>query len=109
MQVETPELSYHNDIKPVLAVDIHPSGRMATGGADHMVRIWHLQQRSGVDGGAAAAASVVASPPVASSSRTDLTFLANLDFHEQPVNAVRFSPDGSYLASASDGAKREGT
>lgn len=99
MQVDTPEISYHNDIKPILAVDLHPSGRMATGGADHMVRVWQLHKSND--------STPSSDSPMAPASSTSLTFLANLEFHQQPVNAVRFSPDGKYLASASDGQKKQ--
>lgn len=56
-------------------------GRVVTGGADNTVRVWELKEQDG------------ALVPV---------FLSNLDRHTKTVNSVRFSPDGSVLASASD-------
>lgn len=37
----------------------------------------------------------------------NIDFLSELKRHSSPVNAVRFSPSGDYIASAGDGKKRE--
>jgi protein HIRA/HIR1 len=102
-------------------VDVHPSEpRLATGGADHAVRIWTLPvpgetgsgsgggggNASGSDGGTgsgkasdksgsgnAAATTALAAPRVR---------LATLQRHASPVNVVRWHPGGWLLASGSD-------
>ncbi len=66
--------------EPVLSIDSHKSGRIATAGADNFVRIWEL-------GGDA---------------EPELKCLASLQYHNSSVNIVRFSPDGQMLASAGD-------
>eukprot|EP00954_Amorphochlora_amoebiformis_P003167 247394-Amorphochlora_amoeboformis.AAC.1 len=82
MKVATPMVSWHAR-EPVLSVDIHPSGKIATAGADNFVRIWELGREKDAND---------PKPRV----------LTNLSYHNASVNIVRFSPDGKLLASAGD-------
>ncbi|KAG7197476.1 hypothetical protein KM043_013324 [Ampulex compressa] len=85
------EISWHNR-DPVLSIDIQagvcktPKGetfwRLATGGADSHVLIWHLTTN---ENGAAAVKCV-----------------ADLERHQKAVNVVRFSPSKEILASGDD-------
>ncbi|ONH68566.1 Chromatin assembly factor 1 subunit B [Cyberlindnera fabianii] len=59
-----------------------PSQRLATGGGDNNVRIWKL---------------VHPSP-----GETKVEYLSTLSKHTQAVNAVRFDPTGTMLATAGD-------
>jgi len=60
-----------------MTMDMHSSGRVATGGADAFVRMWQLEG-------------------------TSVDFLSTLKYHDGPVNCVRFSPDGTKLCSAGE-------
>jgi len=80
MKVKTLLIAWHNR-EPVYSVDFHPSGRLATGGADKCVNIWKVREVNG---------------------EPHVDFLASLTRHQQSVNAVRFSPNGEHLATASD-------
>ena len=91
MWCTTPEISWHNR-DPVLSVDIQAGiyetskketfWRLATGGADSHVLIWHLT----------------------SSESGDVTVkcIADLERHQRAVNVVRFSPSKDILASGDD-------
>lgn len=91
MKCITPEISWHNR-DPVLSVDIQSGSydnstggtfwRVATGGADCHVLIWHLTTTE--FGGAI------------------VTFAADLERHQRAVNVVRFSPSREILASGDD-------
>nr|XP_012234979.1 PREDICTED: chromatin assembly factor 1 subunit B [Linepithema humile] len=91
MKCTTPEISWHNR-DPVLSVDIQNSlcenlkgetfWRVATGGADCHVLIWHLITTE--CGGAT------------------VNFAADLERHQRAVNVVRFSPSKEILASGDD-------
>ncbi|EZA57248.1 hypothetical protein DMN91_002477 [Ooceraea biroi] len=91
MKCTTPEISWHNR-DPVLSVDIQSDlcvnlkgekfWRVATGGADGHVLIWHLTTTP--CGGAT------------------VTFAADLERHQKAVNIVRFSPSKEILASGDD-------
>ncbi|KAM0735743.1 Chromatin assembly factor 1 subunit B [Formica fusca] len=91
MKFTTPEISWHNR-DPVLSVDIQngicknlkgePFWRVATGGADCHVLIWHLTTTK--YGGAT------------------VNFATDLDRHQKAVNIVRFSPSKEILASGDD-------
>ncbi|XP_017877926.1 chromatin assembly factor 1 subunit B isoform X1 [Ceratina calcarata] len=91
MWCTTPEISWHNR-DPVLSIDIQ-SGiyktskgeifwRLATGGADSHVLIWHLTTNEG-DG-------------------ATVKCVTDLDRHQKAVNVVRFSPSKDVLASGDD-------
>ncbi|GIQ87665.1 hypothetical protein KIPB_009753, partial [Kipferlia bialata] len=67
----------------VLSVSTHPSGRVATSGSDGYIRIWKMHP----DGKGGVYAE----------------FRAAFEHHKGVVNVVRFSPNGRYLATASDG------
>ena len=72
---------------PLYSLDIHPSGsRLATSGSDHKVKIWSLT------------AALSVRSEVSKSSK----LLATLTDHGGPVNVIRFSHSGRFLASASD-------
>ncbi|XP_029159319.1 chromatin assembly factor 1 subunit B-like [Nylanderia fulva] len=91
MKITTPEISWHNR-DPVLSVDIQSGTcenlkeesfwRVATGGADCHVLIWHLTTTE--CGG------------------TAVDFAADLERHQKAVNIVRFSPSKEILASGDD-------
>lgn len=85
MRIQTPMISWHTSgtlNEPVMCVDVHSSGRFATGGNDNALRIWQFTTTN--------------------EDKVELTCVAELERHTKPVNCVRFSPDGSCLASASD-------
>ncbi|XP_043270217.1 chromatin assembly factor 1 subunit B [Venturia canescens] len=91
MKCTIPEISWHNR-DPVLSVDIQTKTsensvgniiwRLATGGSDSHVLIWHIT----IDENDEASTSCV----------------ADLERHQKAVNVVRFSPSGEVLASGDD-------
>ncbi|XP_018403657.1 PREDICTED: chromatin assembly factor 1 subunit B [Cyphomyrmex costatus] len=91
MKCITPEISWHNR-DPVLSIDVQSDvyenakgemfWRVATGGADCHVLIWHLTTTN--YGGAT------------------VSFAADLVRHQRAVNVVRFSPSKEILASGDD-------
>jgi chromatin assembly factor 1 subunit B len=89
MKVETIQIMWHMR-EPVLSCDFSPQTtnddvlRFATAGSDKTVKLWRLV------------------PPASPDEPMRVAFLASLERHALPVNVVRFSPDGSRIASASD-------
>lgn len=73
---------------PIFSVDVHPGGdKVATCGSDNKVFIWNMQ------------------PILSHQAEVDPSvpkLLATLSDHYGPVNVVRFSPNGQYIASGSD-------
>lgn len=103
MNSSTITVHWHNDNQPVYSVDFQPishnqiektlaadtsgkpsneSFRLATGGGDNNVRIWH----------------VVKQPE----GKATVEYLSSLAKHTQAVNVVRFNPNGDVLATAGD-------
>lgn len=73
---------------PLYSLDIHPSGsRLATSGSDHKVKIWSL-------------ATILNAKT--ESNKSSHKLLATLADHGGPVNVIRFSHTGRFLASGSD-------
>ncbi|EFA79422.1 WD40 repeat-containing protein [Heterostelium album PN500] len=72
----------------IFSIDIHPDGtRFATGGGDNKVKIWSI------------------APVVVEEAELDSNvprLLNSMESHYGPVNCVRWSRDGKYLASGSD-------
>jgi len=100
MKCLIPEISWHNK-DPVLSCDFQPAGsggqqggplRLATGGSDTHVVIWEMGgvkgQKEGEEGDGGA--------------NVDLEVLCDMNRHQRAVNVVRWSPDGSLLASGDD-------
>lgn len=85
MKCKIPEIAYHNK-DPVLSVDFQPGSsspcRLASGGADTHVVIW--------------------TTVVDEEGKVDLDCLCDLTRHQRAVNIVRWSPDGTLLASGDD-------
>ncbi|KZC09000.1 PREDICTED: chromatin assembly factor 1 subunit B [Dufourea novaeangliae] len=91
MWCTTPEISWHNR-DPVLSIDVQAGiyetskgetfWRVATGGADSHVLIWHLRMNE--SGGAT------------------IKCVTDLERHQKAVNVVRFSPSKDILASGDD-------
>ena len=73
---------------PLYSLTIHPSGsRIATSGSDHKVKIWSLS---------------TALSAKADANKSSQKLLATLADHGGPVNVIRFSHNGRFLASGSD-------
>ena len=65
-----------------IKLDHFSENRLATAGADNDVKLWSIKN---ID------------------QDYNLEFLAPLSYHSKAVNAVRFSPNGDMVASASTG------
>ncbi|TAQ90423.1 hypothetical protein B7494_g1221, partial [Chlorociboria aeruginascens] len=76
-------VNWHNDNAPIYSGSFEPhgKGRLATGGGDGNVRIWHLD---------------------AEGEDRRITYLSTCTKHTQAVNVVRWAPKGELLASAGD-------
>lgn len=87
MRCVIPEVAYHNR-DPVLSIDFQLKAqpgdplRLATGGSDSHVVIWSV--KDGEEG------------------KVEFDCLSDLVRHQRAVNIVRWSPDGSLLASGDD-------
>ncbi|XP_063237843.1 chromatin assembly factor 1 subunit B [Bacillus rossius redtenbacheri] len=86
MKCTIPEISWHNR-DPVLSVDVQSGKeddfyRLASGGTDSHVVVWHLR--------------------VKENGMAEVSFAADLQRHQRAVNTVRFSPSGELLASGDD-------
>ncbi|CEG70216.1 hypothetical protein RMATCC62417_06154 [Rhizopus microsporus] len=98
MIAKTLEINWH-DGQAIYSIDFSlDSLRYATAGADCSIRIWSIQKRphNAVDVKVKDSKQLVDSLPV------HIDFLSELKRHSAPVNVVRFSPQGDYLASAGD-------
>ncbi|KAJ1266838.1 hypothetical protein BS78_07G009500 [Paspalum vaginatum] len=88
MRGGTVQINWHEE-HPVLSLDFHPaSGRLATAGADHDVKIWVISS----DGSAGKLPTVTFQSGL----------VPNGTAHSFAVNVVRFSPSGEFLASGAD-------
>lgn len=127
VRVATPEIRWHCGPtglnEAVLSLDFLPAGDLqrrvlATGGADKEIKLWRVAGAvsSAANGGDKKAKkeeetkgkkevekeeTVVDEAPAESSVR-GLEFVFSLSGHDRSVNCVRFSPNGAFLASASD-------
>uniref|UniRef100_M4BWL0 CAF1B/HIR1 beta-propeller domain-containing protein n=1 Tax=Hyaloperonospora arabidopsidis (strain Emoy2) TaxID=559515 RepID=M4BWL0_HYAAE len=74
----------HLDVDSVYgAAAVPDKPLLATGGADKEIKLWRVSED-------------------ADTNRATLEFVFSLSGHDRSVNCVRFSPNGAYLASASD-------
>lgn len=70
---------------PILSLDFHCKGLLATGGADKDIKVWEV----GID----------------DEGMPTAKYKFNLSHHNYAVNTVRFSPAGDMLASGGDGGE----
>ena len=101
MQCVIPEISYHNR-DPVLSLDFQPRKpqpgdplRLATAGSDSHVVIFAVRFVKSDDNDG----SVTIGQGDSAGSKVELDCLCDITRHQKSVNIVRWSPDGTTLAT----------
>ena len=98
------QIAWHADEKgrnqPIHGLDLHPSLPLLATGSIEKVHIWRVRSdppAAGLDAGAATGSSAEVAPalPAAHPSDVNVEFLFALT-HARTVNAVRFSPNGTW-------------
>lgn len=84
MRAKTLQIVWHGK-EPVFSVDFHPTGLLATAGADKDIKLWQVQ--------------------VDASGDPEAQPVGSISGHTKTVNCVRFSPTGDLLASGGDGGE----
>ncbi|EAS00369.1 chromatin assembly factor 1 subunit FAS2 (macronuclear) [Tetrahymena thermophila SB210] len=106
MKLERPFIVWHGQYQRIVTLDVHPFiNLLVTGGSDEEVyegedlefeeeigyiKLWQINENY---------------TPGQGGDAKPVTFIRALKKHSNPVNCVRFSPNGQYLASASDDHK----
>lgn len=92
MKVELPVIVWHGSKERILSIDFHPfNNEFVTGGSDEF-----NPKEVGEEDGYAKIWEVTP-------GQAELvTFRYGLQAHQSNINAVKFSPDGRYLATGSD-------
>lgn len=105
VRIVTPQISWHAR-EPVLSVDVSPQGVIATGGSDGEVHIWSVNKESlRADEIVSFVQDLTGHPKVkafAALVRVGSVACPKQCSRAQPVNVVRFSPNGETLATAGD-------
>ncbi|KAG1057650.1 hypothetical protein G6F43_000506 [Rhizopus delemar] len=106
----TLEINWHEG-QAIYSIDFSLDGlRYATAGADSSIRIWSIQKRpDNAHEENSTRQEKDKSKQLVNSLPVDIDFLSELKRHSSPVNVVRFSPKGDYLASAGDAPSKENT
>lgn len=66
-------------------------------------QLWSIKKRSGTSNDDGVRKKGYPKKPAMEALPVHIEFLSELKRHSAPVNVVRFSPTGEYLASAGDG------
>jgi len=93
-------ISWHNDNQPIYSAHFEPNGkgRLATGGGDNNVRLWHVEE----DGEGRKVEYLSTLIKVWPPPNPSEVHFAHMLQHTQAVNVVRFAPKGEVLATAGD-------
>lgn len=113
LAARTLALHWHDDSRPVYTLDTQcGSLRLATGGGDNNVRIWRVSAAKEAPPGSPRSKGQLSSQETSEEAVSglvapqqaafDVQYLSTIPKHTQAINCVRFSPNGTLLASASD-------
>ena len=102
MWTKTLQIMWHQRL-PVFSVDFGPEGELATCGADKEIRLWKVFDREEEeDEGGEGEGLLTDEAEEDGGQGLGVEYICNLSAHSKTVNVVRFSPDGTAIASAGD-------
>lgn len=84
MKAKTLQIIWHGK-DPVLSLDFHCSGILATAGSDKEIKLWEIE--------------------VDEDGLPKVTYHSSLSHHNAAINIARFSPSGDLLATGADGGE----